>query len=160
MLGTTEYLWRHIIPAANALLPDKMLSPKADFISVAISYQESRHLYRKQIGGPAHGFWQFERIGVADVLQRPSTRPVILDVLKRLNYDFAIDTSYMAIKDNDVLAAVYARLTLWLDPAPLPPTTDVQALWNYYLRNWRPGAPKPATWPIAIATALEVSNAR
>lgn len=152
------YIWQYVLPAANGLLPVNMLSERADFLSIAISYQESRHLYRKQLGGPAKGFWQFERIGVADVLQRPVTRPHILNVLRTLGYDYTIETSYMAIEHNDVLAAVYARLTLWLDPQPIPPPENGQDLWEYYLRNWRPGAPKPATWPISIATAMEIRS--
>jgi hypothetical protein len=165
-MNTAEYLRDIVIPGANALLPEKLLNPKADFLLLAISWQESRMLYRKQIGrkpntfGPAHGLWQFERIGVKDILERPVTKPILLPILKTLNYDFNIDTSYQAIVHNDVLAAVYARLTLWLDPAPLPNMTDSHGGWAYYLRGWRPGEPKPATWSIAFSTAEEITDGR
>ncbi|HEY0201134.1 MAG TPA: hypothetical protein VGC24_05530, partial [Burkholderiaceae bacterium] len=45
-----------------------------------------------------------------------------------------------ALDDDDLLAAGFARLLLYTDPAPLPAVGDVEGAWAYYLRNWRPGA--------------------
>ena len=39
-----------------------------------------------------------------------------------------------------MLAAGLARLLLWTDPARLPGAADVEAAWQIYLRQWRPGA--------------------
>ena len=60
---------------------------------------------------------------------------------------------YAALLIDDVLAAGIARLLLWTDPAPLPELGDVDAGWNYYDRNWRPGAPRPEAWPYNYSIA-------
>ena len=44
-------------------LPDRMLSDEAVTMMLAIGYQESRFEHRRQIRGPARGFWQFEHGG-------------------------------------------------------------------------------------------------
>jgi hypothetical protein len=49
-----------IFDDAAKLLPF-MDSPKARVLSAAIGHQESRFIHRRQINGPARGFWQFER---------------------------------------------------------------------------------------------------
>ncbi len=46
---------------AMALLPARMNTPAADCMLLAIGLQESRFVHRRQIGGPARGFWQFEK---------------------------------------------------------------------------------------------------
>ena len=44
---------------ALALLPSAMDTPQAHCMLLAIGLQESRFVHRRQIGGPACGFWQF-----------------------------------------------------------------------------------------------------
>lgn len=155
---TQAYIRDVVIPGANALLPEKMRSRNADLLLLAIGQQESRFLYRKQIGGPARGFWQFETAGIQGVLSHSATRDTMLIVLKALQYDFTIAGSHEAVMHNDVLACVYARLLLWSDPKPLPSPADVMGMWDYYVRNWRPGKPKVLTWPISHAQALEIAD--
>jgi hypothetical protein len=53
---------------------------------------------------------------------------------------------YAALVEDDVLAAGFARLGLWADPQPLPAIGDVHGGWDCYLRNWRPGRPRPEHW--------------
>src|SRR5690606_35531315 len=48
---------------AYALLPSRMDSDRATVMLLAIGLQESRFEHRRQIKGPARGFWQFERGG-------------------------------------------------------------------------------------------------
>jgi hypothetical protein len=51
------------------------------------------------------------------------------------------------LEDDDILAAVFARLPLWADRRPLP-TLDAShdEAWECYVRNWRPGKPRRETW--------------
>ena len=56
------------------LLPAAMNTRKARVLMYAIALQESRFTHRRQIGGPARGFWQFERGGgVRGVMTHPSS---------------------------------------------------------------------------------------
>lgn len=69
------------IEPAFLLLPARMESAEAVQMLLSIGLQESRFTYRRQIGGPARGFWQFERGGgVAGVLRHPSSRDAALKV--------------------------------------------------------------------------------
>ncbi len=49
------------ITPALALLPATMDTPAARVMLLAIGLQEGRFMHRRQIGGPARGFWQFEK---------------------------------------------------------------------------------------------------
>ena len=44
------------------------------------------------------------------------------------------------LEHDDVLAAGMARLLLWTDPRALPALNRPDDAFEYYLRNWRPGA--------------------
>ena len=148
------YLDMHVFPAAFALLPVGMDSAPARAMLVAIGLQESRFKYRKQVGGPAHGFWQFEHGGgVRGVLQHPQTRNTIREVLTALAYDDTTLTSYNAIVDNDVLACCYARLLLFTLPNTLPAKGDADEGWRQYISAWRPGKPHRGTWDAFYAQA-------
>lgn len=135
-----------LLPAL-AILPDKMDSPEARAQVIAICLQESRLEHRRQIGGPARGFAQFELGGgVRGVLNHPATKTLIRNVLDELAYDHVADTSYHAIEHNDVLACCYARLLLWTLPQPLPGRGEADEAWEQYLEAWRPGKPHRQTW--------------
>ncbi len=135
-----------IYKATAALLPEKLDTPEAKAMLMAIAMQESRWDERRQIGGPARSFWQFEFGGIKGVLNHPASKPLIRSVLERLDYDFAPDTSYTAIEHNDVLAFAYARCLLWTLPNPLPKRGDVEEGWTQYTEAWRPGKPHHGTW--------------
>lgn len=125
---------------------------------VAIALQESRAAHRKQIGGPARSYWQFETIGVAGVLEHPSTRFEAELFLGQLDYSPASIAAkvYLAIEHNDVLAAGLARLLLWTLPKPLPERHDAPEGWAQYLAAWRPGKPHPETWGANWAEAWQL----
>lgn len=131
----------------------------ARVLMLAIAGQESGWTHRIQVGGPAHSFWQFEQGGgVVGVLSHPASKDKIVQVCGRLGVPCLPATVYMAMIDNDVLAACMARLLLYTDPAPLPAVGDVDGGWAYYQRNWRPGMPHPEAWPARYATALSLIN--
>jgi len=135
-----------IYKATCALLPTKLDSPEAKAMLIAIAMQESRWDERRQIHGPARGFWQFEFGGIRGVLNHKASQPLIWHVLDRLDYDHAPDTSYTAIEHNDVLAFAYARCLLWTLPDPLPARGEAAEGWNQYLSAWRPGKPHRESW--------------
>lgn len=144
-----------IYRAACSLLPSALDTPNAKAMAIAAALQETRFDARRQIGGPAHGFWQFELGGVRGVLNHRASQPIIRSVLDRLDYDYAPETSYTAIEHNDVLAFAYARLLLYTLPQPLPERTDPAEGWRQYYDAWRPGKPYPEKWPANYAQAWQ-----
>lgn len=136
-----------VYAASLRLLPDNMHSKAARAMVLAIGLQESRFEHRRQIAGPARGFWQFELGGIAGVLTHQATRPHIMDVLAKLRYDASPHTSYVAIEHNDLLACCYARLLLWTLTERLPWVDEPERGWWQYLSAWRPGKPHEETWP-------------
>lgn len=145
-------------PLAEALLllPAKMTSPQAELMLLAIGLQESRLTHRRQIGGPARGLWQFERGGgVAGVLRHAASREHALSVCDARRVAPVPEQVYQRLEHDDVLAAAFARLLLYTDPARLPALGEVGASWDLYLRTWRPGKPHRHTWDALYAQALE-----
>lgn len=146
-MSALAYVQNIILPTALSLLPAKMDSVPARAMLLAIGLQESRFEHREQIGGPARGFWQFEKGGgVHGVLEHPASQSLILAQLRSMAYDAKVETSYEAIVDNDVLACLFARLLLWTHPKALPARHDTDGAWHYYERTWRPGKPHRKTW--------------
>lgn len=130
-------------------------SHEARVLLLAIAGQESGWKSRLQVGGPARGFWQFERGGgVRGVLNHPATSHHAAALLAGLHLpadDFDVAN---ALATNDNLATGFARLLLWTDPHPLPAIGDEAAGWDCYLRNWRPGKPRPVDWSANYAAAV------
>lgn len=152
-----ETLLRNAITPALRLLPAGMNSAPAKVMMVAIALQESRCKHRRQIGGPAKGYWQFEQGGgVRGVLTHSASKAHIQTVLTLLDYPMQSDSAgcYAVIEHNDILAACFARLLLWTLPSPMP--TDAQAGWDAYIAAWRPGKPHPQAWPAFYEQALTV----
>lgn len=141
-----------ILTPALALLPDKMDSKLARIMMLAIGMQESRFVHRRQVlnggkPGAAASFWQMERGGgVRGVLNHPSSRDLALKVCATRGVKPDEMSVWQALETDDILGACFARLLLWTDPKPLPDNAD--DAWDLYAhRLWRPGKPKPETWP-------------
>lgn len=158
---------RVLNPALN-LLPAAMDSARARVILVAIALQESRLTHRWQvvdpkrpdIKGPARGLFQFEkgtrasRGGVWGVYLHPASKDRLAALCKARSVSCDPDAIYAALEYDDVLAAGVARLLLWTDPKALPAVGDADAGWALYLRTWRPGKPKPDSWPVLYRQAV------
>lgn len=139
------------------VLPSKFDSPTANVLLLAIGLQESRFEHRQQIGGPAHGFWQFERRGgVAGVLGHPRSKPYAIAACAIRGVAATSEAAYGAIVQDDLLACAFARLLLWTDPRSLPPLNDVEGAWKAYERNWRPGRPHRTTWDALHAQSVAI----
>ncbi|MBN3270120.1 hypothetical protein CUR95_23955 [Bordetella bronchiseptica] len=144
------------ISPALALLPAKMDSAPARVMLLAIGLQESRLKYRRQIGGPARGLWQFERGGgVHGVLQHAASSAFAREVCAARDVAPTAAAVYVRLEHDDVLAAAFARLLLWTDPKSLPGLGRVDEAWSLYARTWRPGKPHPSTWPDCYAQAVD-----
>ncbi|WP_281915975.1 hypothetical protein [Caldimonas thermodepolymerans] len=143
------------VEPALGLLPGQMDSDRARLMLLAIGLQESRFEHRRQIGGPARGFWQFERAGgVQGVLRHAATRELAKAVCAERGVAADATAVYERLEHDDLLACAFARLLLWTDPQPLPVPGDASASWQYYLRTWRPGKPHRHTWDALYAQAL------
>lgn len=146
---TPQFLLETAIIPALRLLPSNMDSDAAIAMLIAIALQESRIEHRRQIGGPAHGYWQFEQGGgVRGVLTHPATKDAIQSALVALDYPATTDAGdcYAAIEHNDILAACFGRLLLYSLPDTLPHRAAVDQAWDQYLKAWRPGRPHRETW--------------
>lgn len=151
-MSDIERIRDEVFPATFALLEPKLDSRPARAMLLAIGLQESRFEHRKQIGGPAHGYWQFEQGGgVRGVLGHHATAAPIRVVLAARGYtpggmNADSRTCYDAIVTDDVLACAFARLLLWTLPGALPAEGDPEAGWQQYIAAWRPGKPHRHTW--------------
>jgi len=125
---------------------------RARVLVMAIAGQESGWKERRQIGGPARSYWQFELGGGVSGLFGV-TPDKLLKVCTALDIPYAPDIVFQAMAWNDTLACCMARLLLWTDPRPLPDVGNALAGWNYYLAQWRPGAPHHETWDARYGVA-------
>lgn len=144
----TPTLFRfHAIEPAYELLPANMASIEATALLIAIALQESRLKFRRQIGGPAHSYLQFERGGgVHGVLTHAGVSSIARQVCAQLDYAPTDDVVYEAMEHNDVLACAFGRLLLWTVPGALPLRGEHEKAWYYYTSAWRPGKPHRETW--------------
>lgn len=129
------------------VMDSKFDSKEVRVLLLAIGMQESAFEDRIQKpNGPAHSFWQEEPNGIKAVLNNKTTRPYLLNACDVLNINVDWYSIYMDVVNNDELACVVARLLLYADSNPLPTVGDSEGAWQYYLRNWRPGKPRPDDW--------------
>jgi hypothetical protein len=139
----------HVLDAGLELLPPAMNTRAARAMLLSIGLQESRFMHRSQVGGPARGFWQFERGGLYGVMTHSATRAPLTIAMQRLRYGNIVgqlEPMHLAITHNDILACVVARLLLWTVPGVLPSPQEPLKGWQQYLDGWRPGKPHPETW--------------
>lgn len=159
------------ITAAFNMLPVKMSEQKARVILLAIQLQEDPELLRVQKGcGAARGIFQFEKGGgCKGVLTHPATKREAERICELRHVTPTPEDVWATIRTDDVLAAVFARLLLWTDPAKLPAIGEVRQAFDLYLRTWRPGAYTRGTdakkmalytkWQLNYAKAMDLVSA-
>ena len=150
------HMHKFVLPSALALLPGRMDSPEARAMLLAIGLQESGFNHRRQVNGPARGFWQFEKNGTRGVLTHPGTSPVLVPVMHTLRYSTDLTEVFAALEHNDTLACIFARLLLWTSPHEMPSAVGADAGWNIYLQTWRPGKPRHDDWGENFQAAWEM----
>jgi hypothetical protein len=148
---TPEQFLRDILDPGLRFMADNLSSGpgpgmEARVLLLAIAGQESGWTNRLQIGGHARSFWQFEREVVRAVMTHYRSTGKVSALCKALEVPRETMTLHEAVAWNDNLAVGMARLLLWTDLAPLPRIDDPGSGWKYYLRNWRPGKPRPDAW--------------
>lgn len=118
---------------------------------LAIAMQESGLLHRRQVvqgggeNGPASSFWQFEQGGgCKGVLSHRSTAARMVKLCDDFNVQATPEGLWTAMRFNDVIAAICARLLVYTLPSGLPKTADEG--WKQYISAWRPGKPHPDKW--------------
>jgi len=150
-----------IIPALQELqscgIPD---TTEARRFVLAIALQESGVLRRRQYisgageTGPAVSFWQFEQGGGCNGVL---THFLVAQCMRRMCIEFNVTPTaqglWEAMRYQDVIAAIAARLLVYTLPSKLPTTPEEG--WGQYLDAWRPGKPHPQAWAQAWATATE-----
>lgn len=159
MLVTPADFVRDAITPALAALPTRFDTPNARAEMLAIALQESGLRARRQAErGPARSFYQFEISGVRQVLMHPACTQHAARYIASINAsDLSPEQLLELLAEDDVTASVFARLLLLPDPAPLPNRGQWQAGWDYYIRCWHPGMPRPATWPDNFAAGWRIA---
>lgn len=147
-------------------MPPVMRGMRAEAQMVAMALQESGLRHREQVGGPARGLYQFEAGGVRGVLDHPASYDHAQDACEAWLYPIHRDADgkvmqtvvqqvHRSIRDNDILATVFARLALWRLPDPLSGESEPEAGWGQYLEAWRPGKPHRDRWDDNWRTAWQ-----
>lgn len=150
----------NIFNRAMLLLPEKMDTPLSRMMGMAIGFQESKFLTRRQMGnGPARSFWQFEEgnqkshAGVWAVLNHRASGAIARQVAEARNVAPTPNAVWTAMESDDVLGCAFARLLLWTDAQKLPDFHEEEKAWAYYIRCWNPGKPHKGTWSWAFNQA-------
>jgi hypothetical protein len=157
-----------IIPALDMLVPHGVPHTiPARVILYAIGLQESKLVHRYQVltgggKGPARGLWQFEKNGgVRGVLSHKASAGIAAIIAAERVGSTDPALVWEALEFDDILAAVFARLLLRTDPAPLPPVSlekpAQDEAWKCYIRNWRPGKPHPEVWEGNWRMAIKIA---
>jgi len=146
-MNDMQRIYDDVFPEAFDLLPDKMDTLAARAMLLAIGLQESRFQHRVQIGGPAHGYYQFEQGGgCAGVIRHPAVASITRKVCAARDIPVSAQSIYANIVDDDVLATCCARLLLYTLPSALPKQNERDKGWAQYMDAWRPGMPHRNTW--------------
>lgn len=155
MLLRLSNIVEQAIAPALALLGRPMDTREARCELLAIGLQETRFECRYQRGGgPACGYWQFEPGGVEGVWAHHASHEALRLLCHDRDVPFDPKDIWSALEHDDVLAAGLARLLLLTDARPLPELGDEAGAWDCYVRNWRPGKPRRATWAMLYQLAL------
>jgi hypothetical protein len=121
-----------------------------ELLLVAIAIQESALKHRRQQpSGPARSYFQIESPTAYDCCTRciPARR-----FLQELGVKTMM-ISPESLEHNDLAACAIAAGILRLHPGRLPELGDHDGAWQYYLASWRPGSPRPASWPASYREA-------
>lgn len=126
----------------------------------AIAIQESKLKYRRQMPrGPAMSFWQIEGKTANDCVGRCTpVRDFCKGWVGVSGFSNPGSLGEYAIRYNDAVACAIAAGILRLHPSLLPEVGDEDGAWRTYVGAWRPGKPRPNSWPDAYKQAMSVRD--
>ena len=138
----SQQLYDHIIKPTHLYMGGNYESRNANFLSLCTAAIESNcGYYIKQVGGPALGIWQMEPATHCDiwlncdVVQEPKDGRGCVLAYRLLELIISPDND----GDNDLIvspmyACAMTRLKYSMDPAPLPDSENIRAVYDYYKR--------------------------
>ena len=141
-----EAILDEIIEPGLALLPPALVSDEAAVLLLATGLQESRFVYRRELGGQGLGFWRLSGSMMTQVLQHPQTARLAQRLCEAAGIECRARTLHAALEFNDGLAAAFARLLLLSAGQGLPPCGRPEQAWLLYLRLWQPQHPSHLSW--------------
>jgi hypothetical protein len=144
-----------IIRPTLAFLGPPYAGEPAEVMLLAIALQESGLATREQMGGPAHGLWQFE-LATATNDFVVAGRTFFKNIVESLGFKLNPFTLWDAIAAGaDQLACVLARERLYrMVDAPLPAVGDQGEAWRQYVQAWGPGRPSEGRWAVCYPEAV------
>lgn len=153
---TPEYALSLVIRPVLSWMGSRYSSVDAERMMLAIGIQESGFRHRRQVVstyeyGPARGWWQFERPGVAEALSDDRH-----DLVMRLGLPADLRKLHEIIEWSEIGATVCARLLLWGEPEPLPSPEACDEGWRQYINRWKPGKPDAQRWDRAWDQACKI----
>jgi hypothetical protein len=146
-----------ILPSFK-LLPSSMRNIEACAFILAICLQESELKSRRQIGGPARGYAQFELSGIRGILAHPKTTLLARTICFFLDVPVMDVVILRAMEYNDILTSAFSRLLIWTHPDRLPKEGESELAWKQYLELWRPGKPRIEPWASNFSKAWEITR--
>ena len=129
---TLEYAKYQIV--TPALKRIGLASPEAINLVTGIGLVESGYRTRKQVNGPALGFWQMEPATERDCwVNFLYYRPLLAGLVRKIADPDVPSSS--TLLTNDAYAAAMCRIRLYRSPDPLPSADCALAL----CRTWKSG---------------------
>ena len=124
-----EYAKHQIV--TPALKRIGLASPSAINLVTGIGLVESGYRTRKQVNGPALGFWQMEPETERDCwVNFLDYRPLLAGLVRKITHP-DLPTSSLLLS-NDAYAAVMCRIRLYRSSDPLPSADYALALCQYW----------------------------
>lgn len=112
-----------------ALTKIGLASPAAINLVTGIGLAESGYRTRRQVGGPALGFWQMEPATEQDCWTNfLDYRPLLAALVCKLSGRREQEITPQLLLNNDLYAAAMCRVKLYRSPKPLPSATCALAL--------------------------------
>ena len=112
-----------------------LYSPAALNLVAGIGMVESGYRTRKQIGGPALGYWQMEPATEQDCwVNFLDYRPLLAGLVRKIAYPS--QPQHQLLLTNDAYAAAMCRIRLYRSPNPLPDANCALALSWYHKRHY------------------------
>ena len=135
MIVSLEYAKYQIV--TPALKRIGLASPAAINLVTGIGLVESGYRTRKQVNGPALGFWQMEPETEHDCwVNFLDYRPLLSGLVRKLSGHSEQEITPQLLLNNDLYASAMCRVKLYRSPDPLPSADCALALCQYWKQHY------------------------